>query len=59
MMWIAISFHSIFQQSPTVTSDKNSKLITTIKDVASSYVDKDDIFVSALVGATDACSFLG
>ena len=42
-----------------VTSDKNSKLITTIKDVASSYVDKDDIFVSALVGATDACSFLG
>ncbi|MCC5401861.1 ArgE/DapE family deacylase [Staphylococcus aureus] len=42
-----------------VTSDKNSKLITTIKDVASSYVDKDDIFVSALVGATDASSFLG
>ena len=41
-----------------VTSDKNSKLITTIKDVASSYVDKDDIFVSALVGATDASSFL-
>lgn len=28
-----------------VTSDKNSKLITTIKDVAFSYVDKDDIFV--------------
>ncbi|EML5395664.1 ArgE/DapE family deacylase [Staphylococcus aureus] len=42
-----------------VTSDKNSKLITTIKDVASSYVDKDDIFVSALVGATNASSFLG
>ncbi|HDZ5606827.1 TPA: ArgE/DapE family deacylase [Staphylococcus aureus] len=42
-----------------VTSDKNSKLITTIKDVASSYVNKDDIFVSALVGATDASSFLG
>lgn len=42
-----------------VTSDKNSKLITTIKDVASSYVYKDDIFVSALVGATDASSFLG
>ncbi|MBR9193404.1 ArgE/DapE family deacylase [Staphylococcus aureus] len=42
-----------------VTSDKNSKLITTIKDVASSYVDKNDIFVSALVGATDASSFLG
>ncbi|HAR5176696.1 TPA: ArgE/DapE family deacylase [Staphylococcus aureus] len=42
-----------------VTSDKNSKLITTIKDVASSYVDKDDIFVLALVGATDASSFLG
>ncbi|POZ97109.1 succinyl-diaminopimelate desuccinylase [Staphylococcus aureus] len=42
-----------------VTSDKNSKLITTIKDVASSYVDKDYIFVSALVGATDASSFLG
>ncbi|HHC5425869.1 TPA: ArgE/DapE family deacylase [Staphylococcus aureus] len=42
-----------------VTSDKNSKLITTIKDVASSYVDKDDIFVSALVSATDASSFLG
>lgn len=42
-----------------VTSDKNSKLITTIKDVASSYVDKDDIFVSALVGATDTSSFLG
>ncbi|PNZ50350.1 succinyl-diaminopimelate desuccinylase [Staphylococcus aureus] len=42
-----------------VTSDKNSKLITTIKDVASSYVEKDDIFVSALVGATDASSFLG
>ncbi len=42
-----------------VTSDKNNKLITTIKDVASSYVDKDDIFVSALVGATDASSFLG
>ncbi|MBU8175552.1 ArgE/DapE family deacylase [Staphylococcus aureus] len=42
-----------------VTSDKNSKLITTIKDVTSSYVDKDDIFVSALVGATDASSFLG
>lgn len=42
-----------------VTSDKNSKLITTIKDVASSYVDKYDIFVSALVGATDASSFLG
>ncbi|HCY8574210.1 TPA: ArgE/DapE family deacylase [Staphylococcus aureus] len=42
-----------------VTSDKNSKLITTIKDVASSYVDKDDIFVSALVGTTDASSFLG
>lgn len=42
-----------------VTSDKNSKLITTIKDVASSYVDKDDIFVSALVGATDVSSFLG
>ncbi|CAC6112135.1 succinyl-diaminopimelate desuccinylase [Staphylococcus aureus] len=42
-----------------VTSDKNSKLITTIKDVAANYVDKDDIFVSALVGATDASSFLG
>ncbi|HFO1579281.1 TPA: ArgE/DapE family deacylase [Staphylococcus aureus] len=42
-----------------VTSDKNSKLITTIKDVASSYVEKDDIFVSALVGATNASSFLG
>lgn len=42
-----------------VTSDKNSKLITTIKDVASNYVEKDDIFVSALVGATDASSFLG
>ncbi|WFO02709.2 ArgE/DapE family deacylase [Staphylococcus aureus] len=43
-----------------VTSDKNSKLITTIKDVASSYVEhKDEIFVSALVGATDASSFLG
>ncbi|SCT38108.1 ArgE/DapE family deacylase [Staphylococcus aureus] len=42
-----------------VTSDKNSKLITKIKDVASSFVDKDDIFVSALVGATDASSFLG
>lgn len=42
-----------------VTSDKNSKLITTIKDVAFSYVDKDNIFVSALVGATDASSFLG
>ncbi len=42
-----------------VTSDKNSKLITTIKDVASNYVDKNDIFVSALVGATDASSFLG
>lgn len=42
-----------------VTSDKNSKLITTIKDVASSYVEQDDIFVSALVGATDASSFLG
>ncbi|HDA2977623.1 TPA: ArgE/DapE family deacylase [Staphylococcus aureus] len=42
-----------------VTSDKNSKLISAIKDVASSYVDKDDIFVSALVGATDASSFLG
>lgn len=37
-----------------VTSDKNSKLITTIKDVASSYVEQDEIFVSALVGATDA-----
>lgn len=32
-----------------VTSDKNSKLITTIKDVASSYVEQDEIFVSALV----------
>lgn len=42
-----------------VTSDKNSKLITTIKDVASSYVEQDGIFVSALVGATDASSFLG
>ncbi|GBW84623.1 succinyl-diaminopimelate desuccinylase [Staphylococcus aureus] len=42
-----------------VTSDKNSKLITTIKDVASSYVELDEIFVSALVGATDASSFLG
>ncbi|COY17302.1 succinyl-diaminopimelate desuccinylase [Staphylococcus aureus] len=42
-----------------VTSDKNSKLITTIKDVASSYVEQDEIFVSALVGATDAPSFLG
>ncbi|CDR28881.1 ArgE/DapE family deacylase [Staphylococcus schweitzeri] len=42
-----------------VTSDKNSKLIAAIKDVASSYVEKDDIFVSALVGATDASSFLG
>ncbi|HDC7106714.1 TPA: ArgE/DapE family deacylase, partial [Staphylococcus aureus] len=42
-----------------VTSDKNSKLITTIKDVASSYVEQDEIFVSALVGATDASSFLG
>ncbi|HCY8417085.1 TPA: ArgE/DapE family deacylase [Staphylococcus aureus] len=41
-----------------VTSDKNSKLITTIKDVASSYVEQDEIFVSALVGATDASSFL-
>ncbi|HEE6725760.1 TPA: ArgE/DapE family deacylase [Staphylococcus aureus] len=42
-----------------VTSDKNSKLITTIKDVASSYVEQDEIFVSALVGVTDASSFLG
>ncbi|HCV0929220.1 TPA: ArgE/DapE family deacylase [Staphylococcus aureus] len=42
-----------------VTSDKNSKLITTIKVVASSYVEQDEIFVSALVGATDASSFLG
>lgn len=42
-----------------VTSDKNSKLITTIKDVASSYVEQDEIFVSALVGATDSSSFLG
>ncbi|EOD7646393.1 TPA: ArgE/DapE family deacylase [Staphylococcus aureus] len=42
-----------------VTSDKNSKLITTIKDVASSYVEQDEIFVSALVGATDTSSFLG
>ncbi|HFN8366402.1 TPA: ArgE/DapE family deacylase [Staphylococcus aureus] len=42
-----------------VTSDKNSKLITTIKDVASSYVEQDEIFISALVGATDASSFLG
>ncbi|HIE1968770.1 TPA: ArgE/DapE family deacylase [Staphylococcus aureus] len=42
-----------------VTRDKNSKLITTIKDVASSYVEQDEIFVSALVGATDASSFLG
>ncbi|MCQ1431719.1 ArgE/DapE family deacylase [Staphylococcus aureus] len=42
-----------------VTSDKNIKLITTIKDVASSYVEQDEIFVSALVGATDASSFLG
>ncbi|HDS3907473.1 TPA: ArgE/DapE family deacylase [Staphylococcus aureus] len=42
-----------------VTSDKNSKLITTIKYVASSYVEQDEIFVSALVGATDASSFLG
>lgn len=42
-----------------VTSDKNSKLITTIKDIASSYVEQDEIFVSALVGATDASSFLG
>lgn len=42
-----------------VTSDKNSKLIAAIKDVASSYVEKDDIFVSVLVGATDASSFLG
>ena len=37
-------------------SIKRSKLITTIKDVASSYVDKDpDIFVSALVGANGGC----
>ncbi|HCZ8324970.1 TPA: ArgE/DapE family deacylase [Staphylococcus aureus] len=41
-----------------VTSDKNSKLITTIKDVASSYIEQGEIFVSALVGATDASSFL-
>ncbi|HCV0556514.1 TPA: ArgE/DapE family deacylase [Staphylococcus aureus] len=42
-----------------VTSDKNSKLITTIKDVASSYIEQGEIFVSALVGGTDASSFLG
>ncbi|HDC7419291.1 TPA: ArgE/DapE family deacylase [Staphylococcus aureus] len=42
-----------------VTNDKNSKLITTIKDVASSYIEQGEIFVSALVGATDASSFLG
>lgn len=42
-----------------VTSDKNSKLITTIKDVAYSYIEQGEIFVSALVGATDASSFLG
>lgn len=42
-----------------VTSDKNSKLITTIKDVASSYIEQGEIFVSALVGTTDASSFLG
>lgn len=42
-----------------VTSDKNSKLITTIKDVTSSYIEQGEIFVSALVGATDASSFLG
>lgn len=42
-----------------VTSDKNSKLITTIKDVASSYIEQGEIFVSALVVATDASSFLG
>ncbi|HIA6687197.1 TPA: ArgE/DapE family deacylase [Staphylococcus aureus] len=42
-----------------VTSDKNSKLITTIKDVASSYIEQGEIFVSVLVGATDASSFLG
>ncbi|GKS37236.1 ArgE/DapE family deacylase [Staphylococcus argenteus] len=42
-----------------VTSDKNSKLVTTLKEIVSNYVNKEDIFIAAHVGATDASSFLG
>lgn len=42
-----------------VVSDEDNELIKAINETAANYVDKDEIVVSALIGTTDASSFLG
>lgn len=54
----ALSFEVVSDHRP-VTSDKDSTLIKVITDVAPHYVNKDDVFVAAFIGTTDASSLLG
>lgn len=54
----ALSFEVVSDHRP-VTSDKDSTLIKVITDVAPHYVNKNDVFVAAFIGTTDASSLLG
>lgn len=54
----ALSFEVVSDHRP-VTSDKDSTLIQVITDVAPHYVSKEDVFVAAFIGTTDASSLLG
>ena len=53
-----MSFEVVSYHRP-VTSDKDSTLIQVITDVAPHYVSKEDVFVAAFIGTTDASSLLG
>ena len=53
----ALSFEVVSDHRP-VTSDKDSTLIQVITDVAPHYVSKEDVFVAAFIGTTDASSLL-
>ena len=53
----ALSFEVVYHRP--VTSDKDSTLIQVITDVAPHYVSKEDVFVAAFIGTTDASSLLG
>lgn len=53
-----MSFEVVSDHRP-VTSDKDSTLIQVITDVAPHYVSKEDVFVAAFIGTTDASSLLG
>lgn len=54
----ALSFEIVSNHRP-VTSDKDSTLIKVITEVAPHYVNKEDVFVAAFIGTTDASSLLG